>query len=90
MVEGTQGMKKTLIVVMELEVSDLSQEERRENADMQDCKPSELPNVRELSAFDVAQVLLPDEDDAEMFAGSDIYAKFTNARLLAWNWKPKA
>ncbi len=83
-------MKKTLIVVMELEVSDLSPNERRECAEIGECKTSELPRLKELDVFEAAEVLLPQEDDTEMFAGSGIYAKFTKAKLLAYNWKPKS
>lgn len=79
--------EKKLLVVLEVTVSDLSSKERKECAEYAECKASELPRLRDLDAFEIAEVLLPVENDTEAFAGSDIYAKFTDSKIIAAEWK---
>lgn len=84
---------RTLIVTLEIEVEDVSDEERREGLFLEEGEePDELDlpaPVAELEPADLA-ALLPaviTSDEVEMFAGSNIFANFTNARVAASLWK---
>jgi len=80
-------MKKTLILVMEVEMSDLSPEERQDRAAPCGCHLNEMPWLRDIGASEVAELLLPSTHDTEAFAGTDICAKVTSSKLLSSSWK---
>lgn len=77
-------MKKTLIVTLEVDVEDLDDTERREANDVLGEPLEELPDLSavrpdELAGLIVGEIENPSGDSP--FAGSDIFAKFTGARV---------
>ena len=81
-------MKRTLVVTMEVDVTDYSAAERKEFAREGDCKPSELPGARDADPFDVADAIaesLPINE--EIFAGSMLYVKIASAKPTKAAWK---
>lgn len=81
--------KKTVKVTLEIDVADLSMDELRENAALGECKVSELPRVRDLCAFDIADQLagIFTLDNPELFAGSDMHIRATGARVVTAAFK---
>lgn len=81
-------MKRKLIVVIALEISDWSIEERKEEARQQCCKHSEIPRLREAGASDLADLVVGAvENAADMFGGSEIYAKVKSVKPLAYGFE---
>lgn len=77
-------MKKTVRVTMDIDVSDLSQAQLRENAELGECKVSDLPTIKDLNPGDIAdQFVSAVELSEETFAGSDMHIKVTGAKLVS-------
>jgi hypothetical protein len=84
-------MKKTLQIIMEVEISDLSREERKENAELIGCKPGDLVGLADVTAYDVADSLVGAMAfNEENFAGSDMHIKMLDTRLIEGTWLVKA
>jgi len=89
-------MSRLLRVTMEIEVEDLSPADRLDCAaglcfdeEAPEDVAAELPLVADLSAQEVARVLpgLTQEDlQAELWAGSEVYATFGKATVIAAEW----
>lgn len=82
-------MKKTLRVVMNLEVSDLSPEERRGSAQDACDMEGNLPTLQDTLALDVARVLEAVGSEGlqdTFFEGTDLFVKFTAADIDSAEW----
>lgn len=80
---------KKLQVTLEIYVDDLPKEQRAELAREQECKPRDLPSLKDTPASEVASALegLSIEGiSAELFAGSDIYVRIIDARVVKAAW----
>lgn len=75
---------------MDIVIEDLPKDELRENAVLVGCKVSELPRLRDVEPYQLAELFLPRDDDAETFAGSDIYCRVAGASLIDFDWVPPA
>lgn len=81
-------MKKTINVTMEVDVSDLSAKDLRENAKLCECKISDLPVVADLTPGTIADCVVGSlEVNEELFAGSHMYIRVTGARVIAASYK---
>lgn len=80
---------KKLQVTLEIDVADLPKKQRAELAREQECKPRDLPSLKDTPADEVARALegiSMEGISAELFAGSDIYVQITDARILKAAW----
>jgi len=88
---------RTLEVTLRIVVSDLSDEERREEAKIAafgDTDPEEaaeeMPRIADAEPDDIAEVLTFLENDLdaqrELFGGSNLFAKFTSIDLVSAKW----
>lgn len=84
-------MKRKLLISFEIEVTDLTEKERKECARSEDCKPKDLPRLSEVSADDLGRVIEGAimSPGTELFGGSCIYAKFTRANLVGAEFKDR-
>lgn len=74
--------QKTIRMVVEVTIRDMTRAERKECADMEGCKASELPKLNEVEMFDLAEVFAGQlTNNDEMWAGSMIYVKATDAKV---------
>lgn len=79
---------KTLLITIEIDVEDLPAEVLKEI--MEDVPSDEhLPTIADYEPGEVAEVLnmMTPETTAELFGGSDIYAQFSDSRVLSAQWK---
>lgn len=89
-------MTRTLTVTLELQVEDLSDDERRDGLSDEDLaeledEDDEPARVAELEPQEIAD-LLPyaiTSPDNEMFAGSGVYAAIKSATVVSSSWKPE-
>jgi hypothetical protein len=80
---------RKLQVTLEIDVADLPKEQRKELAREQECKASDLPSLKDTEAGEVASVLEGigmEGISEELFAGSDVYVRFTDARIVNAAW----
>jgi hypothetical protein len=79
---------KTLLVTLEIDVEDLPVAMRKEMASE---LPSDeaLPGLEDHEASEIADVLrgMTPETTAELFGGSEIYAQFSDSRVVDAKWK---
>lgn len=71
-------MKKKLLLTLEIDLSDLTPEERERCAEMECVEPKDLPRLKEVEADELAWLIahcIP-AMGPEFFAGSNTYAKF--------------
>lgn len=75
-------------MILEIELDELSSEERKVSAQYEGCSGDELPTLDGMSTEELEQIpdlirdLLPTETgNAALFEGSGIYAKVTQARV---------
>jgi hypothetical protein len=70
-------MKRRVAITIELEVSDLSEEERKAAASDDGCEPDDLPKLDEIepSFWGEALGAYAANNDPEFYAGSGNYAK---------------
>lgn len=81
-------MKRTLVVTLEVDLVELSKEEREECALHEECHIKKLPGVRDMELRPVADciagaIVIGDE----VFAGASIYANVSDARPKHAKWK---
>jgi hypothetical protein len=83
-------MTRRLQVTLELEVEDLSDEERRVGIEDEDVDDPDMwpATVAELEANEIADLLpaVVTSPDSEMFAGSNVYASITKVDVVASIW----
>lgn len=80
---------KTLRVTLDIDVDDLSKDQRKILAKEQECKERDLPTLADAEAQDLAYLLIDGigtETSEEMFAGSDLYVRFTDAIVVTAEW----
>lgn len=88
-------MKTTLTLTLEIDVADLPAKELKECAklaswDGNKVKPSELQGVDDFSADEIADHIvehLRDGEQQEIWAGSEMYIRISDVRLLRANAK---
>lgn len=75
--------KRKFRMTVEVEIADWTADERKENAEMQGCKASELPRVRDIEACDFADMLTGVwEYSAEMWGGTEMYARIVKTKVV--------
>jgi hypothetical protein len=76
-----ETMKKTMRLVLEIDVQDLSEEDRADCADLA-LDDGPLPTLDDYSANEIAEVF-EDMDEGELFAGSMVYARLGGSRVVS-------
>lgn len=72
---------RTLKFTLEIDLGELSKDERKECAKRAECKPNELPGARDIIASDVTEAIEATLQNSEDFwAGSELYAKIVAVR----------
>lgn len=82
-------MPKTMRVTVEIDVDDLPEDRRVElAADTMQEPPEELPGLNDYDAKEAAEALenITEDTSAELFAGSDLYVRFTECRVIDAEW----
>ncbi len=76
--------EKRMQITLLLTVADLDATSRKELAAEIDCKASELPKLKDVSAEDIAELFDGSKQfiNDELFAGSGIYAEVTECRVI--------
>ena len=75
-------MSKTLIVTLEVDVDDLSPDERKEAARLAECSLKYLPYLGDYGAEEIADCLEGLEAYSDdLFAGSNVFAAITGSRV---------
>lgn len=79
---------KILTVTMEIEISDLSERERAENADQFDDDDT-MPGIEDVEPFEVADCIAGSFEihSDEIFAGSNMFIKAGTGRVVSSDWK---
>lgn len=81
-------MKRKLILTLAVEVADWSPHERAEEAQRQGCKLNDIPRLREVTPFDLAELITGAiENASDMWGGSEIYAEVKSVKPLAYNFQ---
>lgn len=83
-------MKKTLILTMEVEFEDLSEEEREDIAECTGDTPETMNDLSDYGAPDLAEpfgLLETAIDVDDLLSGSEIYAKVSNIRIRNQHFK---
>jgi hypothetical protein len=83
-------MKRTLIVTLEVEFEDLSDDAREETANLIEELPEELPSLADYEASELAEpfgYLKTAIDTEEFLAGSDIMASITASQVVECKFK---
>lgn len=84
-------MSKKVMIQLEVEFDDLSEDERNEIQDgsLFDEEDSAMPTLSEYSARELASVFdqVPGVMFQELFGGSDVYAKITNTAVVKASFK---
>lgn len=82
-------MKKHLLITIEVEVSDLTKAEKADLEEGAMCSADEMPGVADCEPSDVGNAIaesLPINE--ELFAGTGLYIRLQNSRLISAQWKP--
>lgn len=82
-------MRRKLRLTMEIEIRDMDADERKQCANMDGCKPSELPRLRDYldDPMEVAGSFGGAIDNADdLFAGSFIYLRAVEAQVTDAEW----
>ena len=75
-------MSKTLIVTLEVDLDDLSPDEREEAAGATGSSPDDLPEIGDYGADEFAECFEGLEVvSEELFAGSNVFATITGSRV---------
>jgi hypothetical protein len=79
---------KTMKVVLEIDVDDLSAEKRAECASDMEIPVEEIPTLADTEAPEAASVLraIGEHTCEELFAGSDVYVTFKHTRVISAGW----
>lgn len=81
-------MKRTMRVILEVVVEDLTKEELARHAVDADTVASELPTVKDAMHSELSQVIVAAvENNSEAFGGSTIYANFPSAKVISSKWQ---
>lgn len=75
--------KKTLRIVVDVDLGELPDNERKECAKLDGCEPSELPSLDDASAFELAECLCGSFDNEETWGGSGIYCKVAGVKIVS-------
>lgn len=75
-------MKRKIRVTLDLTFCDLTSDARKECAEIEDCKISDLPRIRDYHPNELVECISGAfEDNAEIFAGSGVYARITDCAI---------
>lgn len=77
-------MARRIRITVEVELADLSDEERAECARLDGCSPEALPTVDDYEAYELTGPLVEGlSDDAAIWEGTGVYARVAKVDLLA-------
>lgn len=83
-------MKRTLTITIDVELADLTDEERAECEELSECEdedgfPISLPRLKDHEPMELVEPIIDSlPDNEETWAGTGIYAKITSARLVTF------
>lgn len=81
-------MKRTMRVILKVDVEDLSKEDRARHAAEAGCAVSKLPGVKDARHQELSEVIVAAvENNSEAFGGSMIYANFLSATVISSKWE---
>ena len=80
-------MSKLLIVTMQIEVDDLPDDERAEEASLSLSHIDDLPTLEEADEWEVAGCVSDAIDTSEeIFSGSDMFVRIIETKVLNAEW----
>lgn len=81
-------MKRKIVLTVEMELADMSLEERREAARDYGCAASDLQGVRDAEPQDIAECVqfALEHPDNEMWAGSELYVEAKSIKVTGAKW----
>lgn len=80
---------RTMLVLLEIEVDDLTEEDRAECARDMEEPVDTIPTLAKTTVGEAASVLdgIGTEISRDLFAGSDVYVRYVRSEVLHAAWK---
>lgn len=83
-------MKRTVILTIEVAAKDKPFKDRREDAEMAGVSVCDLQTLKDVAPAEIGHIVaeaIPVLNE-QFFEGTDLYARFTAAKLIRAKWKP--